>query len=122
MIAGYVLAESIRPGSRLEGLPLTLTKIERSRIKSATPPQPRVWTTIEFAFPEEEIERVAQALAEVLDDEGGWYTDFSHGDLKFVIFASRIFRYPRGDRTGRAEAQSYGRSVGVPEPQLDWEE
>jgi len=29
------------------------------------------------------------------------------------------FRYPIGDPSGRGEAQAYGRSVGVPEPQLD---
>lgn len=81
-----------------------------------------MWTTIEFEFPDEEIERVARALADVLDEQGGWYTDFAHGTEKFVIFAGRIFRYPRGELAGRSQAQAFGRSIGVPEPQLDWEE
>ncbi len=29
-------------------------------------------------------------------------------------------RYPHGNRAGREEALAHGRSVGVPEPQLDW--
>jgi hypothetical protein len=33
-----------------------------------------------------------------------------------------VFRYRRGDEAGRAEAVAYGRSVGTPEHQLDWEE
>lgn len=36
------------------------------------------------------------------------------------LFPGKVFRYPRGDQAGRAEAQAHGRSVGVPEPQLDW--
>jgi len=33
----------------------------------------------------------------------------------FVVYAGRVFRYPSGDKAGRAEAEDYGRSVGVPE-------
>jgi hypothetical protein len=36
MPAGYVIAESIRAGSRLEGFPLTLIRIERHTIDNAT--------------------------------------------------------------------------------------
>jgi hypothetical protein len=38
----------------------------------------------------------------------------------FVVFPGRVFRYLRGDAAGRTEAQAHGRTVGVPEPQLDW--
>jgi len=34
----------------------------------------------------------------------------------------RAFRYLRGDRAGRAEAEEHGRRAGVPETQLDWPE
>jgi hypothetical protein len=37
-----------------------------------------------------------------------------------VVFPGRIFRYQRGDDTGRAEAQAHGRKLAIPEPQLDW--
>jgi hypothetical protein len=96
MARGYVLGESMRPGSRLEGLPLTLTKIERYTVHNAAPEQPSVWTAVEFQFPGEEAGRLADALAEVLEEKGGWYSHFN--------------------------AEDYGRSVGVPEPQLDWDE
>lgn len=71
MALGYVLVESMRPGTRLEGLPLTLKKIERHPVRNATPDQPSVWTTVEFDFPEEEAGRLADALAGVLDEHGG---------------------------------------------------
>ena len=122
MVSGYVLAESMRPSACLEGLPLTLTKIERNAVASATPDQPAVWTTVEFEFAEAASARVANALADVLDEHGGWYSHFNTGGETVVIYAHRIFRYPSGDAAKRAEAAEYGRSVGVPEPQLDWDE
>ena len=121
MTAGYLLVEGMRVGARLEGLRLALTKIERYAVRNPSPDQPSSWTTVEFEFAEAEAERVAEALADVLDD-GPWYTDFTVGDETFVIFARRIFRYRRGNHAGRAEAAAYGRSVGVPESQLDWGE
>ena len=122
MVSGYVLVESMRPSARLEGIPLTLTKIERYPVSNATPDQPPVWTTVVFEFPEEASERVANALAEVIDEHGGWYSHFNVNGETFVVYARRIFRYPSGDNTGRAEAEEYGRSVGVPDAQLDWDE
>ncbi len=39
-----------------------------------------------------------------------------------VVFHGRVFKYPTGDSTRRAEVEGYARSVGVPEAQLDWPE
>jgi hypothetical protein len=50
----------------------------------------------------------------------GWYANWNSDTEATVVFPSKIFRYPRGDQAGRAEALAHGRSVGVPEPQLDW--
>jgi hypothetical protein len=122
MALGYVLIESMRPGTRLEGLPLTLKKIERYRVSNATPDQPSIWTTVEFEFPAAEASSLAEALAGVLDERGGWYSHFNVAGETFVIYAGRVFRYTGGDKAARAEAEEYGRSVGVPEPQLDWDE
>jgi len=33
---------------------------------------------------------------------------------------SQIFRYPRGDAAGRAQAEANGHTQGVPDDQLDW--
>lgn len=122
MALGYVLVESMRPGARLEGLPLTLRRIERHAVRNATPDQPSVWTTVEFDFPGEDAGRLADALAGVLDGQGGWYSHFNVDGETFVIYAGRVFRYTSGDRAARVEAEEYGRSVGVTEQQLDWNE
>jgi hypothetical protein len=122
MAFGYVLVESMRPGTRLEGLPLTLRKIERYPVRTATQEQPSVWTTVEFDFPGEEAGHLAETLAGVLDEHGGWYSHFNVNGETFVIYAGRVFRYSSGDKAARAEAEEYGRSIGVPEAQLDWDE
>jgi hypothetical protein len=52
--------------------------------------------------------------------EPGWYADLHTDRESFVVFSGRVFRYPRGDAAGRAEAEAHARDRGVPEAQLDW--
>ena len=120
MIDGTLIAESLRVGANLENLNLTVRKISRYRAGGSTPGQPEIWTVFEFEADETVADDLAQGFAGALDDEPAWYVDFRSPALTFVVFPGKIFRYPRGDEAGRAEAQAYGRQVAVPEPQLDW--
>nr|WP_231929246.1 hypothetical protein [Micromonospora inositola] len=63
--------------------------------------------------------QLAQQLAASLRP-GRWYADYATGSIRWVVFAGRIFKYPRADRDGYAEAAEAARSVGVPQAQLDW--
>jgi hypothetical protein len=119
MPAGYIIAESIRPGSRLEGFPVTLTRIERYTVDNGTDEQPSAWTIIHFDFPEDHAERLANALADVLD-EAGWYTNFDVDGDTVVIFPRHVKRYRRGDQAARAAAEQHARALGIPQAQLDW--
>jgi hypothetical protein len=65
---------------------------------------------------------VAGELADALAEDGAWYCNFSTAEDAWIVYRGRVFRYPIGDATGRAEAQAYGRAIGIPEPQLDWGE
>jgi hypothetical protein len=122
MIRGTLIAESLRLGSSLKGIPLTLTELSRDVATNASPDQPRIWTGIEFESTEDPI-RLSEALAAVLDDKPFvWYCNFAAGDDVFVVYPKRVFRYRRGDAPRRQEAQDYGRSRGVPPSQLDWTE
>lgn len=117
---GLVIGESIRTGAELKTVPLTVRRIWRAASGDVSAGQPMLWTFIEFEADESHAGVLAGALADVLDRDGGWYTDFRTADETFVVYAGRVFRYPRGDGAGRAEAAAHGRSVGVPEDQLDW--
>ncbi|NEA99222.1 hypothetical protein [Streptomyces sp. SID13726] len=122
MISGYVIGESLRTGAVFEPGGLRLRKVGRVGIESAAEGQPGVWTLVEWEYDGEDVGVLADALAGVLAPELGWYADFFAGDERVVVFAGKVFRYRRGDAVGRAEAVAYGRAVGTPEHQLDWDE
>jgi hypothetical protein len=121
MIRGTLIAESVRVGSALTGVRLVVREVRRFAADGVPDYQPGIWTVLEFEADESDAEALATDFAAVLD-EPGWYVDYSSASETFVIYRDRVFRYPRGDETGRAEAQAYGRARGVPEDQLDWSE
>lgn len=119
MIEGTLITESLSVGTSLKNLTLTVRKISRHRAQGTTPDQPGIWTTLDFEAEDADAADLAQAFADTLD-QPGWYVNFQSPAESFVVFPGRIFRYPRGDKAGRAEAQAHGRQLAIPEPQLDW--
>ena len=119
MLEGTLIAESLRVGTTLAGLNLTVRKISRYRAGGTTPDQPDIWTTLEFEADDSDARELAEVFAEALD-QPGWYVNFQSPAESFVVFPGKIFRYPRGDATGRAAAKAHGRQLAIPEPQLDW--
>jgi hypothetical protein len=119
VVEGRLIVESLRIGTNLEDLKLTVCKISRFQAQGTTPDQPDIWTTLDFEADEARAADLAQAFADALD-QPGWYVNFDSPTESFVVFPGQIFRYPRGDKTGRAEAQAHGRQLAIPEPQLDW--
>jgi hypothetical protein len=124
MARGQLIAESLKIGARFQVRGVRLlgaTRVEPpdERLRAD---QPRRWTFIGFEMDDELAPAVADALAAALDGDGGWYCNFSTADEAWVVYEGHVVRYRIGDLTGRAEAQAYGRSRGVPEPQLDWGE
>jgi hypothetical protein len=121
---GTLVAESIVVGAGLQGLDVTLRGIERVEPQDISAGQraagiPARWTLLRVDVADAKAPAFAEALAGVLD-EPGWYADLHTVDESFVVFAGRVFRYPMGDREGRAAAEAHARKRGVPEPQIDW--
>jgi hypothetical protein len=126
MAEGTLIAESLRVGAEVEGPALTVHMIMRVEPGTVSEEQaaggvPPRRTLLEFEVADEQAAPLARALAGALDPVG-WYVDFHTGAETFVVFSERVFRYPRGDASGREQARAHGRSVGVPEAQLDWPE
>ena len=119
---GVLLGESLRVGKTLEGVPLTVQKIWRAEAGDESAGQPRTWTFIEFTLDDGRTGELCDVLSAVLQPRGGWYCSFQSEYDNFVVFADRSFRYRRGDLARRAEVEAYGRSAGVPDSQLDWDE
>jgi len=114
--SGTLIGESLRAGTELEGIPLTVTKVSRVRADD----EPQLWTLIYFDVTAARAAGLAKVLSRVLERDGGWYCDFRSDDEVFVVFCDRVFRYQRGDRTARSTVEDYARSMGVPEARLDW--
>lgn len=119
MLEGTLIAESLRLGAVLEGVPLLVRRISKHAPTRAAVYQPDVWTHIHFEVDERDAEDLAEALADVLS-RPAWYADFRSDEEIFVVFPGRIFRYPRGDLGERERAQEHARKMGVPSYQLDW--
>ena len=119
MAVGTLIAESLQVDAAIDGVRLVVTKVagrrRRRRGRSAADVDLHRVRGVRRGR-----RRVARSLETGLRREGGWYCDFRTDAETFVVFAGRTFRYARGDAAGRADATSYGRSVGVPEAQLDW--
>lgn len=116
---GNLLAESLRKEQALDAVPLTVRRIYRADDGDLSARQPLTWTFIEFEVSDDCVDAFAAALADALE-RGPWYCDFRSDKETFVVFADRVFRYPRGDQAAREAAEQYARSVGVPEAQIDW--
>jgi hypothetical protein len=114
--SGTLIGESLRVGTELDGIPLTVTKFSRIRVED----EPQVWTLIYFDVAAARAADLAERLSRLLVRDGGWYCDFRSDDEVFVVFCDRVFRYRRGDGTARSAAEDYARSMGVPEAQIDW--
>ncbi|MGW4987603.1 hypothetical protein ACWEQ3_08120 [Streptomyces mirabilis] len=121
MTDGSLIVESLKVGTHLKDLRIEAREIYRFRPENVGPGQPDVWTVIEFSVAAARAAEVAEAISGALD-QPGWYADLRSADETFVVFPGRVLRYPRGDRTARAEARALGWTFGVPEHQLDWSE
>jgi hypothetical protein len=115
-----LIAESVRVGATIDKVCLVPRKIHRAAAGDMSAGQPELWTFIEFEAEESAAAALADALSKALDRRHGWYADFRTPQDTFVVYSGRVFRYPRGDGPGRAEAMAYGRVMGVREGQLDW--
>jgi hypothetical protein len=121
-VSGILIAESLLKNSPLEGVTLQVDKVSRGDVGDVSVGQPLTWTFIEFSVEDVDLTDLVEALGRSLDPAGGWYCDLHTTTETVVVFAERVFRYPRGHEQGRTEAEAYGRSAGVPEAQLDWKE
>ena len=121
-VSGALIAESLLKNRPLEGVTLQVRKVSRGDVGDVSAGQPLTWTFLEFSVRDRDLAALIEALRWSLDPAGGWYCGLHAEEETIVVFAGRAFRYPRGDVRGRAEAETYARSAGVPEAQLDWEE
>ncbi len=117
MLKGLLLKESLTDLRVLDRFCIAQT--ETWNVSNAADYQPKVWTAISFEVDDAEADTVIEELSHVLKSPG-WYIDARQADRVIVIFPGRVFRYLRGDQSGKAEAQAYAQASGIPISQIDW--
>ena len=86
MIRGALIAESLRVGAILEGIPLVIRQIYCVAPPHVTAEQPPIWTVIEFEAPEDQASGLATQLSGILDAPGR--------QLRFPITGRALRRVP----------------------------
>jgi hypothetical protein len=122
VLRGVLIVESLRVGGRIDGIPWRVHALTRFEAPAEPVGGPPTWTFLEFEADLDDADRLSSAFARALDGKLAWYASFRSDSEMFVVFAGCSFRYALGDASGKADAESYARSIGVPDAQLDWEQ
>ena len=81
LLTGRILLESLRVGAALAVPDLTVTQFGREDVSSsAADTQPAVWSYLDFEAPDDHAAQLADALAEAILPNGGWYANFTVGN------------------------------------------
>jgi hypothetical protein len=90
-------------------------KIVKFRVTDAEKPEDR-WHLFTFNADEKQIEKLSKQL------KYAWYAHFwqpNHNDM-IVIFQNKLFRIKYKDKSTWKEAVEYGKSMNIPDEQLDF--
>ncbi len=119
MYVGLILKESLKYVDILEDKDIRVSRIENWELGDrAADFQPNIWTAIFIEGIEENIEQVAKKISKAILPK--WYANLSDNSTEFVIFHNKIFKHKKGNKEDAKEAIEYGKSIGIPEHQLDW--
>ena len=116
---GLLIKESLADTHILELV--SITNEETWQASNTAVYQPALWTAISFAVADDQAEAIAEKLSQALKPQG-WYINAATAAHVYVIFPGKVFKYRKGDSLQRMKAKEYGRSLGIPESQLDWSE
>ena len=119
MYTGLILKESLKYVDILENKDIKISRIEYWEPgDKAADFQPDTWTAIFVEGIEENIEHVAKKISKAILPR--WYANLSNDSTEYVIFYNKIFKHEKGNKEDAKEAIQYGKSIGIPDHQLDW--
>ncbi len=118
---GVIIEESLENKDVLEKVSILETRVSRVTEHHKTPWLVR-WTLHTVAIPAERADSVADEISRNLDPShgGSWYADFRNDRLHYIVFLNKVFKIDTGSKQQYEEVRKYGRSLGIPEHQLDF--
>jgi len=119
MYKGLILKESLKSTDILTDERISITKEEKWNVcKSAVDWQPEIWTALFVEGDDKDVNDIAIIVSNSILDK--WYANLSDLTTEYVVFRKKIFSYTKEDSRTKQAAKNYGKSIGVPEHQLDW--
>ena len=118
---GVIIEESLKDAQVLKGIRIVKTRISKVTKRHKTPWLTH-WTLHTVMIRESKADQVARDISLELDESHGesWYADFRNNRYHYIVFPNRVFRISITSARQYAEARRYGRSLGIPEYQLDF--
>lgn len=117
---GVIIEESLYDTSILKKLRIIRTELENVTARHSTP-WLSTWTLHTIEIPEENSRQIAEEISHILDPDHSWYADFRNNRYHYIIFRHKVFCVDRTRPEEYKTVKEYGRSLGIPEHQLDFE-
>ncbi len=106
---GTIVEESLEDNRILNDI-----QILSSRISKDDNPADR-WHLYTIKVSREDIEKISKYIK-----SGKWYMHFWKNKEIIAVFKDKLFEFNYDDKSTWKEAVAYGRSLGIPEDQLDF--
>jgi len=107
---GVVVGESLEDANVINEF-----NIKNSHLTDDTDPADR-WHMYAVEATKEELEKLAHHIKPTK-----WYAHFWDSDKNVIaVFKDKLFEFNYDDKSSWSEAVEYGKSVGIPEEQLDF--
>lgn len=118
---GIIIEESLENKSVLKRLTTLETKTESVTAEHKTP-WIKTWTMHRVAFEEAHATAICDEISHAIDKahKGAWYADFKNSSHHYIVFSEKVFCVLRTDQDAYQSAKAYGRTLGIPEYQLDF--
>jgi hypothetical protein len=117
---GTIIEESLGDKSVLKNVKILSTKVETVTSEHNTPWVTQ-WTVHSVEIPEKKADEIATELSWSFDaSHPQWYADFRNDKVHYIIYNGQQFKVAIGDEEGYKDVRDYGRSIGIPDDQLDF--
>ena len=114
---GYLIEESLDSKDVLSLVNILSTKVEE--LSDVAEGQPNIWHTHKIEVSNDIVDEFQKTAENCLKEK--WYMDISSDDEAIVIFKGKSFRAKKNDREAIDKIKEYGKSLGIPEKQLDFD-
>ena len=116
---GVIIEESLDDKIVLKDVEIVSTKVEDVETDHQTP-WLKQWTLHTVTVSEGEIETTVEKMSQALETEHDWYADFRNDNTHYIIFHNKVFKVDRSKPEEYEQVVEYGKSLGIPDHQLDF--